>query len=197
MKLTDLRPDPKNRRKHTARNVEMLQESIEHDGTGRSIVIDENDVVLAGNATIKAAAKVGLSKVTVVEAKGDEVIAVRRTGLSPKQKRALAMYDNRTAELAEWDMEQLEADHVAGLDLSDYFHVEEFDALTASGGVFRPELAPVAFASEVSPEGVDVAADRLAAVAGEARLRSEADMVTVVCPHCATPIRYSPDKGQG
>ena len=52
-------------------------------------------------------------------------------------------------------------------------------------------------AAAVVVEAVDVAADRLAAVVGEARLWSEADMVTVVCPHCAKPIRYSPDKGQG
>jgi len=125
MKLTDLVPDPKNRRKHTARNVDMLQESIEKVGTGRSIVIDEDDIVLAGNATIKAATNAGLSKVTVVEAEGDEVIAVRRTGLSENQKRDLAIYDNRTAELAEWDVDQLAEDLEAGLSVSDYFSPEE------------------------------------------------------------------------
>jgi len=125
MKLTDLVPDPKNRRKHTARNLDMLQESIEKVGTGRSIVIDEDDIVLAGNATIKAATNAGLSKVTVVEAEGDEVIAVRRTGLSENQKRDLAIYDNRTAELAEWDVDQLAEDLEAGLSVSDYFSPEE------------------------------------------------------------------------
>jgi len=103
----------------------MLQESIEKVGTGRSIVIDEDDIVLAGNATIKAATNAGLSKVTVVEAEGDEVIAVRRTGLSENQKRDLAIYDNRTAELAEWDVDQLAEDLEAGLSVSDYFSPEE------------------------------------------------------------------------
>ena len=80
--LKDLTPDPKNRRKHTSRNVDMVRESIESVGTGRSIVIDEDDVVLAGNATVKAAGLAGLTKLKIVEAEGDEVIAVRRRGLS-------------------------------------------------------------------------------------------------------------------
>ena len=117
----------------------MLQESIEKVGTGRSIVIDEDDIVLAGNATIKAATNAGLSKVTVVEAEGDEVIAVRRTGLSENQKRDLAIYDNRTAELAEWDVDQLAEDLEAGLSVSDYFSPEEIQTVFEEGG--RPSLA--------------------------------------------------------
>ena len=123
--LKDLTPDPKNRRTHTSRNVEMITEAIESVGTGRSIVIDEDDVVLAGNATVKAAGVAGLTKLKIVEAEGDEVIAVRRRGLSSEQKRALAIYDNRTAELAEWDVEQLVEDVDAGLDLGAFFDENE------------------------------------------------------------------------
>ena len=108
--LKELTPDPQNRRRHTSRNVEMITEAISKVGTGRSIVIDEDDVVLAGNATVKAAGAAGLTKLKIVEAEGDEVIAVRRRGLTSEQKRTLAIYDNRTAELAEWDIEQLKQD---------------------------------------------------------------------------------------
>jgi len=130
--LKDLTPDPKNRRKHTSRNVEMITEAIEQVGTARSIVIDEDDVVLAGNATVKAAGLAGLTKLKIVEAEGDEVIAVRRRGLSSEQKRALAIYDNRTAELAEWDVEQLVEDTDAGLELEAFFEPVELDELRTS-----------------------------------------------------------------
>jgi hypothetical protein len=123
--LKDLTPDPKNRRTHTSRNVEMITEAIASVGTGRSIVIDEDDVVLAGNATVKAAGVAGLTKLKIVEAEGDEVIAVRRRGLTSEQKRALAIYDNRTAELAEWDVEQLVEDVDAGVDLEAFFDENE------------------------------------------------------------------------
>lgn len=127
--IKDLTPDPKNRRKHTSRNVDMVRESLEKVGTGRSIVIDEDDVVLAGNATVKAAGLAGLTKLKIVEAEGDEVIAVRRRGLTSEQKRELALYDNRTAELAEWDVEQLVEDVDAGLDLGAFFFDDEVVAL--------------------------------------------------------------------
>lgn len=131
MKLTDLIPDPKNRRKHTLRNIQMLRESIENVGTGRSIVIDEHNEVIAGNATLQAAEQAGLSKVRVVEVDGSEVVAVRRTGLSAKQKRDLALYDNRTAELAEWDIEQLAEDVNEELDLGEFFESEELQAFSS------------------------------------------------------------------
>ena len=138
--LQDLAPDPKNRRRHTSRNVEMITEAIETVGTGRSIVIDEDDVVLAGNATVKAAGVAGLTKLTVVEAAGDEVIAVRRRGLSSEQKRALALYDNRTAELAEWDVEQLVEDTEDGLDLASFFYETELeDVLKGADDPIAPE----------------------------------------------------------
>jgi len=108
--LRDLRADPQNRRAHGPRNVDMIADALRHVGAARSIVVDEHDEVLAGNGVVEAAAAAGITKVQVVEADGQTLIAVRRRGLTPEQKRALAMYDNRTAELAEWNLPQLQAD---------------------------------------------------------------------------------------
>ena len=81
----------------------MNPQALNEVGAGRSIVIDETGTVLAGNATIEAAAQAGLERVQVVDADGRTLIAVRRSGLTPEQKVRLALYDNRTAELADWD----------------------------------------------------------------------------------------------
>ncbi len=102
--IKQLTSDPKNARKHTPRNVGMIEKGMGEVGAGRSIVIDEAGVVLAGNATIEAAAQAGITRVRVVEADGNELIAVQRKGLSAEQKTKLALYDNRTAELAGWDV---------------------------------------------------------------------------------------------
>ena len=91
----------------------------------RSIVIDEDGMILAGNGVVEAAAEVGITRMRIVEADGEEVIAVRRTGLTPEQKRALAIYDNRTAELATWNVEQLLADQAAGLPLQPWWSPKE------------------------------------------------------------------------
>jgi hypothetical protein len=118
--IDDLLPDPQNRRTHPDRNRAAIRASLQDVGAARSIVIDETNTVLAGNGVVEAARELGLP-VRIVESAGDEVIAVRRSGLDPEQKRRLAMHDNRTAELAEWDVQQLTADRDAGLDLSPFF----------------------------------------------------------------------------
>lgn len=105
--LADLTPDPANARRHNPRNVGMLVDSLHQVGAARSIVVDENGVVLAGNATIEAAAEAGIHRVKTVEADGSEIVAVVRRGLTREQKTKLALYDNRVAELAEWNPDVL------------------------------------------------------------------------------------------
>src|SRR2546428_6228213 len=114
--IKDLVPDPKNARKHSPRNVGTIAEALRDVGAARSIVIDEDDVILAGNATIAAAADAGITHVQVVEADGNTVVAVRRRGLTPQQKARLAIYDNRAAELADgWGVDVLQALQADGL----------------------------------------------------------------------------------
>lgn len=109
----------------------MITDAFRQVGAGRSIVIDEKNVILAGNAATKGAAEAGITKVRVIDTEGDEIIAVRRRNLSPEQKRALAIYDNRTAELAEWNDEQLRKDEDAGLTFQPFWTPEELARLLA------------------------------------------------------------------
>jgi hypothetical protein len=127
--LRDLKSDPHNRRQRTPRNQEMLEASLRTVGASRSIVIDETGEILAGNGVVEAATALGLDRVKIVDVSGDTIVAVRRSGLTPEQKRDLAIYDNRTAELAVWNTEQLAADEAAGLDLQPWFSVNETSAL--------------------------------------------------------------------
>lgn len=151
--IKDLTPDPKNLRKHTSRNIGMLVDALHKVGAGRSIVIDEHGEVLAGNGVVEAAAEAGITKVQVVDADGSTVIAVRRTGLSAEQKRELAIYDNRVAELAEWDAGQLQADLDAGLDLKPWFSDQELDrvmtdSFLAMAAVAADTVAPAETSAE-------------------------------------------------
>lgn len=140
--LRDLTSDPLNRRAHNARNVGMIVDSLHRVGAARSIVIDEAGVVLAGNATLEAAAEAGIENVRIIDATGNEIVAVRRRGLTDEQKRYLALADNRAAELATWDLDQLRADADAGLDLAAFFAPTELaDLLCADAPPprFEPE----------------------------------------------------------
>jgi hypothetical protein len=129
--LGDLTADPKNARRHTPRNVGAIETALREVGAARSIVIDEDGVVLAGNATIEAAAQMGIERVQVVDADGNTLIAVRRTGLTPAQKTRLALFDNRAAELAEWDTDVLAGLVEGGTDLSGLWREDELAALLA------------------------------------------------------------------
>src|SRR5262249_32313486 len=75
--VRDLTPDPSNRRKHNPRNVGVIVDALHRVGAGRSIVVDENNVILCGNATVDAAAEAGIENVRIIEATGHEIIAVR------------------------------------------------------------------------------------------------------------------------
>jgi ParB family chromosome partitioning protein len=105
--IDELKPDSKNARKRTERSATLIGESLKRYGAARSIVIDEDNRILAGNGTVEQAKAAGINKLRIIEADGDEVIAVRRTGLTEQDKVGLAIADNRTSDLSEWDAEML------------------------------------------------------------------------------------------
>ena len=184
--LKDLTPDPENRRRHTPRNLGMIVDALHQVGAARSIVIDEDGQVLAGNGVVDAAAEAGLHRVLVVDADGETLVAVRRRGLTRAQKRQLAIYDNRSAELATWDTDQLRADFEAGADLSAFFVEAELDQLlgtpvTLASGKTDPEALPALRPTSITAGdlfavgahrvlcGDSTKADDVARVLGEAR----------------------------
>lgn len=116
-----LRPDEHNANRGTKRGRELLEQSLKELGAGRSILVDKDGNVIAGNKTLEAAQKLGL-KVRVVAAGRDELVAVQRPDLDladgAGEARRLAYLDNRVGELdLAWDPEQLAADMQAGIDM--------------------------------------------------------------------------------
>ena len=136
--VADLKPDPENARGHTPRNVGVIVDALHEVGAARSIVIDEDDRILAGNGTVEAAAEAGISNVQVVDEDGETLIAVRRRNLTPAQKRRLALFDNRTTDLSAFDVDQLRQDADAGR-LAGLFTQDELDALFAQDVPARVE----------------------------------------------------------
>ncbi len=105
--LKDLKPDQKNARKHNPRNIGMISDALREVGAARSGVIDEEGNILAGNGTYEALSEAGIEKVKVVEADGNEWVVVQRKGLSAEEKKRLALFDNRTQELSDWEPDVL------------------------------------------------------------------------------------------
>jgi len=137
--LGDLVPDPKNARRHNPRNVGMIEQSIQKDGFGRSLLLDAANTILAGNATAEAAASAGLEDVLIVDSDGTKVIAIRRTDIAPGSKEALRLSvgDNRAAELADWDADVLDELNTE-IDLSSFFFEGELAQLLQQVPSFDP-----------------------------------------------------------
>jgi DNA modification methylase len=124
----------------------MIGQSLERVGAGRSLVIDERARILAGNATQAEAVSRGF-KLKVVDASRDELVAVRRRDLTDDEKLELALYDNRAAELAEWNPDMLAALAAGGLHLGAFWKDAELrgllDALDRpADGLTDPDAVP-------------------------------------------------------
>lgn len=130
-KLTDFIPDPRNANKGTEYGREMLGKSLQRLGAGRSIVVDKNNVAIAGNKTLEAAVEAGFDKAIVVETDGTQLVVVRRTDLDLSEDaraKEMAIADNRVGQVSlSWDEEILEELHEE-LDLSDWFTEGEIEA---------------------------------------------------------------------
>jgi len=138
--IDDLQPDPKNANQGTERGRGMLEQSLREYGAGRSILVDKEGVVIAGNKTLEVAEELGLP-VRVVTTNGGELVVVQRQDLDlgdGDKARRLAYMDNRSSETGlDWDAAQIVADLEADVDLSGLWSDEEIAELVA--GVITEE----------------------------------------------------------
>ena len=108
---SNLKFDKRNYRKHNEKNKKLIRKSLEECGTGRSIIVDSNDEIIAGNGVYEQAKAMNIP-VKIVETDGTELIAVKRTDLktSDDKRTKLAILDNSTADSSEMDYALLQKD---------------------------------------------------------------------------------------
>lgn len=134
--LRELKHDPRNARSHNPRNIGMIAHSLQTYGPARSIAIDEDNVILAGNGVVEAATQIGVEHVRIYDRETGHlepeppdgapyIFAVRISGLTPTQKAEYAIADNRTTDLSEFDADVLAALADDGVDLSQFWFEDE------------------------------------------------------------------------
>jgi hypothetical protein len=109
----------------------VIVDSIQKEGFGRSILLDGDGNIIAGNGTHEAAAEAGIEDMIIVPSDGTKVIAVQRTDLKPGDPRSLrlAIADNRAGDLSTFDAGILASLQEAGLNLGGLFSDQEIDAI--------------------------------------------------------------------
>ena len=132
VKISELLPDEHNANQGTERGGALLEKSLAQYGAGRSILIDKNNRIIAGNKTHGKAGEIGLDEVIVIETDGKQLVAVKRTDLDIEDEagRMLAYADNQVSavDLA-FDPEVMQLDLSAGLPIDDFFYASELFAL--------------------------------------------------------------------
>ena len=132
-RLTDLKPFDRNSRTHTDDQIEQIARSITEWGWTVPILVDEDNVIIAGHARFLAAQRLDLDQVPVMVAKG----------WTDAQRRAYVIADNKLAENAGWDFNILQ-DEIGALDGLDFdldllgFDAAEIGDLLDQGGMTEP-----------------------------------------------------------
>ncbi|RLI45633.1 hypothetical protein DRO61_10310 [Candidatus Bathyarchaeota archaeon] len=131
--ISKLTLDPRNARIHDERNIGAVVRSLEEFGQQRPIIVDNDDVVRAGNGLVEAAKELGWTKIDIV-----------RTELTGSDLLAYGIADNRTAELSDWDYKVL-GEHFAEMAEIDFdieaTGFEEYEASVIMNAEWTPDFS--------------------------------------------------------
>jgi DNA modification methylase len=140
--VSELKPNPRNPRIHSAKQKQQIADSIRQFGFTNPVLLDGNRGVLVGHGRIEAAKLLGIERVP----------AISLADLSEAQKRAYILADNKLAENAGWDSKlvAIELSYIAELDIN-------FD-LTLTG--FETAVIDILLETQAA-ESADDEADRV------------------------------------
>ena len=135
VKITELKPYPKNARTHSPKQIHQIAKSIKTFGFTNPVLIDKDNCILAGHGRVEAAKMAGLTEVPVVQI----------SHLTPAQKKAYIVADNRLAELAGWDKDLLrvELEELQAIDCDFDLTVTGFDTADIDV-ILQPDSSPQA-----------------------------------------------------
>ncbi len=142
-----LKPCPNNPRTHSKSQLRQIADSIKAFGFANPILVDENNVIIAGHGRLLAAKELALT----------EIATIVLPGLREAQKSALRIADNKIALNAGWDLELLEVELNTILTL-------ETDFVLESTGFSTGEIDTLMSPDEVEAEEETIPAALMRAV---------------------------------
>lgn len=118
-KIGELIPYTGNARTHSDKQIAQIAASIRKFGFTNPVLIDEEGGIVAGHGRVAAAKQLGIA----------EVPTIVLGHLTPAERRAYVIADNRLAELAGWDREilKIEFQALAEMDLDFELEITGFE----------------------------------------------------------------------
>ena len=109
--INNIKPYKKNPRKNE-KAIPYVMESIKQFGFKNPVILDKDNVIVAGHTRIESAKRLGITEIPCIYA----------DDLTDEQIRAFRLADNKVAEIAEWDIDLLdtELDDILNIDMSDF-----------------------------------------------------------------------------
>ena len=125
--MADIKPSLANERLHPAENIKYLANGLSEFDMQKPIVIDSDNVIIAGHGIYTALLNQGYTHINVV-----------RSDLKGNKKKAFRVFDNKSGELSKWDDEKLSKTlyelHSDGYAIADYgFEKLDYD--------FEPDIS--------------------------------------------------------
>ena len=151
LRSAELRPDPNNPRTHSKKQVAQIAASMRAFGVVNPILVDEDNVIIAGHGRLQATKSLDHEFVPVI----------RLTGLSQAQRKALRIADNKIAINSGWDADLLRQQVIEIQALDIEFDVQVLGFETAELDLMMTPAPAAVSDDDTLPETAAVARARL------------------------------------
>ena len=181
LRITEIKPYWRNPRNNAAA-IEAVKQSITQFGFNQPLILDEDNVIIAGHTRYKALQELGV----------DKVPCIIKAGLSAQEAKAYRIAVNKTSELSSWDMDKLipELREIEAIDAMEIYFpalsLEELLKDTAGAG-------DTAFKNPTA-ESIGKIETKMQVQFEEASKVRQSAYVEVVCPHCAESFHVDRDE---
>jgi hypothetical protein len=180
VKLTDIKPYWRNPRDNE-KAIQAVKQSIKEFGFNQPLILDADNVIIAGHTRFKALQELGVK----------EIPCIIKVDLSAQQAKAYRIADNKTSEMAEWDMSKLipELREIEAIDSMEiYFPKISLDELLQkTAGAGDTMKMP-------TQEAIGKVQAKLEATFTENSKARQSAYVEVTCPHCAESFHVDRDE---
>lgn len=192
-----LKENPENAKKHPRAQIDALAANLRELGFINPVLIDDDSMIRAGHARVRAAMQIGL----------DSIPCIKAAWLTPEQIRRFEIADNQLAEMGSWDRdklrEALQPIRLEGVDLAELgFSATSIASLfpagggKAGGGGVSDAAASKATTFQIPVDKLDrvrQAVDRCRAIDGQVTTNGAA--IAAICEHYLATIGRGGDEG--